>query len=106
MIGVSRVSKATSSTSVISFSSFLKAFEMTQKNPATKSINPAFTAQPKNLTTPQAAELLNVSIAWLERQRWLGTGPCYSRIGRNIRYSESVLWDYVSAHLVVTSTSI
>lgn len=65
-----------------------------------------FTASTRYLTTTEAAELLNVSIAWLERQRWLGTGPCYVKIGRNVRYSESMLWDYVSANLVVTTPSI
>ena len=33
----------------------------------------------ENLTTKQASELLNISVAWLERQRWLGTGRAISR---------------------------
>ena len=107
MIGVRRVSKATSSTSVISFLLFLKAFEMTKKHPATAISTPAVNiANTRNLTTPETAELLNVSVAWLERQRWLGTGPSYVKIGRNVRYPESVLWDYVSANLVETIPGI
>lgn len=61
-----------------------------------------FTASTRFLKTPEAAELLNVSIAWLERQRWLGTGPKYIKIGRSVRYPDAELAKYIAANLVNT----
>lgn len=52
------------------------------------------------LRDPQAADFLNVSIAWLQRQRWLGTGPCYIKVGaRAVRYRKDDLDAWVSANL-------
>jgi hypothetical protein len=47
------------------------------------------------LTTKDAAAFLCVSKAWMERQRWLGTGPAVIRIGRSCRYRISDLEDYI-----------
>ena len=35
----------------------------------------------KLLREPEAAKLLGVSVYWLQKQRWLGTGPAYIRVG-------------------------
>ena len=52
------------------------------------------------LRDPQAADYLNVSIAWLQRQRWLGTGPAYIKVGaRAVRYRKNDLESWVAANL-------
>jgi predicted DNA-binding transcriptional regulator AlpA len=51
-----------------------------------------------------AAKLLGLSVRTLERHRLAGTGPCYARLGRLIRYRERDLDDWVQASLR-TSTS-
>ena len=57
------------------------------------------TTNPEKLLYPaEAARMLSVSVAWLARQRWKGTGPAYVRIGgprgRAIRYrlSDLIRW--------------
>lgn len=32
------------------------------------------------------AKYLGKSVAWCERARWEGTGPCYIKLGRHVRY--------------------
>jgi hypothetical protein len=48
----------------------------------------------KLLTERDAARILNISVHWLRRQRWLGEGPPYVKCGRAVRYEEAalVLW--------------
>lgn len=55
----------------------------------------------KNLIPERdAAEYLCVSAAWLQRQRWLNTGPTYVKVGtRAVRYRRDDLEAWVSANL-------
>jgi predicted DNA-binding transcriptional regulator AlpA len=48
------------------------------------------------LTSREAAEMLNISLYWMERQRWLGTGPRYLKVGRSVRYRFSDIEDYLA----------
>jgi hypothetical protein len=45
-------------------------------------------------TEKEAAPLLGRSTHWLQRHRWLGTGPVYIRNGRPVRYrgSDLITW--------------
>lgn len=56
------------------------------------------------LHTRDAALILGVSAAWLERQRWKGEEPRYVRVGgptgRAVRYRESDLRAYIEANIV------
>lgn len=48
------------------------------------------------LTTPQAASFLNVSTAFLERDRWAGARIPFIRVGsRAVRYMRADLDDYL-----------
>jgi len=50
----------------------------------------------KLLTTKETAEFLNMSVAFLERDRWLGAKIPFVRIGsRTIRYELETLLDYI-----------
>ena len=54
------------------------------------------------LTTAEAAEILCVSRAFLERDRWAGAQVPFVRVGsRAIRYRESDLWDYINGQVQV-----
>ena len=45
------------------------------------------TFQPEKLhDQKEVAQALGKSTAWLERQRWAGTGPIYRKVGRSVRY--------------------
>lgn len=48
----------------------------------------------------QAAKLLAVSPAWLQRKRWEGEGPAYVRHGRAIRYEQSAIDAWIDAHRI------
>ena len=48
----------------------------------------------------QAAELLSISPAWLQRKRWEGRGPVYIRHGRAIRYELGAIEDWIASHRV------
>ena len=53
----------------------------------------------KLLTTKEAAEFLNMSMAFLERDRWAGAKIPFVRIGRRaIRYEHDTLLDYIKAN--------
>ena len=57
------------------------------------------------LTTKQAAEILGVSIAFLERDRWAGARVPFVKIGsRAVRYRLSDLLAYIES-CVCQSTS-
>ena len=43
------------------------------------------------LTTAQAAKLLGISKAYLERDRWKGASIPYLKVGRAVRYRQSDL---------------
>jgi predicted DNA-binding transcriptional regulator AlpA len=48
------------------------------------------------LSTKQVSERYGFSKAWLERQRWLGTGPKFIKIGsRMVRYRASDIEEYL-----------
>lgn len=50
------------------------------------------------LTTKQAAPILGVSIAFLERDRWAGARVPFIKIGsRAVRYRLSDLMDYIES---------
>ena len=48
----------------------------------------------------QAAKLLAVSPAWLQRKRWEGDGPAFIRHGRAIRYEEAAILAWIDAHRI------
>lgn len=50
-----------------------------------------------------AAKILNVSEYWLERQRWLKTGPKYVKIGGAVRYKVEDLEEYIRSRTVTPS---
>jgi predicted DNA-binding transcriptional regulator AlpA len=43
------------------------------------------------LTAKDAASLLRLSPSWLAKARMRGDGPPYMKLGRSVRYGESVL---------------
>lgn len=52
------------------------------------------------LTTKQAAQILGVSIAFLERDRWAGARVPFVKIGsRAVRYRNSDLLAYIESRL-------
>ena len=54
--------------------------------------------QTQLLSTPQAAKFLNVSIAFLERDRWAGARVPFVKIGsRAVRYRLNDLEAYVTS---------
>ena len=53
---------------------------------------------PKLLDTKQAAALIGMSVAFLERDRWAGARIPFLKIGvRAVRYRESDLMDYINS---------
>lgn len=51
------------------------------------------------LSTPQAAKFLNVSIAFLERDRWAGARIPFVKVGsRAVRYRLDDLEAYIANH--------
>lgn len=51
------------------------------------------------LSTPQAAKFLNVSIAFLERDRWAGARIPFIKVGsRAVRYRLDDLHNYIASH--------
>jgi predicted DNA-binding transcriptional regulator AlpA len=55
---------------------------------------------PKLLHTIEAAKILGVSKAWLERKRWEGAGPVFVRHGRAVRYELEALEQWINTHRV------
>ncbi|KMP11200.1 hypothetical protein UR09_03965 [Candidatus Nitromaritima sp. SCGC AAA799-A02] len=59
----------------------------------------------KLIDTKQAAEILGVSAAFLERDRWRGATIPFVRIGNGkgaVRYSVEILQNYIKARTVQT----
>lgn len=55
--------------------------------------------QTQLLSTPQAAKFLNVSIAFLERDRWAGARVPFVKIGsRAVRYRLDDLESYIDTN--------
>ena len=65
---------------------------------------------PRLLHTKDAARILGVSAAWLERKRWQKQPPVYVRIGgpsgRAVRYRESDLLEYIEKNAVLFPESM
>lgn len=56
--------------------------------------------QSQLLSTPQAAKFLNVSIAFLERDRWAGAKIPFVKVGsRAVRYRLQDLQNYIEQHV-------
>jgi predicted DNA-binding transcriptional regulator AlpA len=49
----------------------------------------------------QAAKLLGISPAWLQRKRWEGDGPAYIKHGRAVRYEQSAIEEWIASHRVL-----
>ena len=61
---------------------------------------------PKLLDQKQVSEILRKSPAWLERLRWSGEdGPPFIRIGRNIRYPENELIEWINSKPMSTTAN-
>ena len=58
------------------------------------------------LRTPQAANLLGVSISTLEHMRSYGIGPDYIRVGRQVRYRVADIHAFLDANTVSTRKQI
>lgn len=57
------------------------------------------------LTTKEAAALLGVSKAFLERDRWAGATIPFIRVGnRGVRYRESDLLAYINARICMSTS--
>jgi hypothetical protein len=50
------------------------------------------------LTPRETAERLKVSLSWLAKARMRGDGPPFIKVGRAIRYSETMLMQWMRAH--------
>jgi len=65
---------------------------------------PIYHAADPLLCPKEAATYLNLSVDWLARERWKGTGPGYVRLSGGrfgaIRYRRSALDAYVAAHTI------
>lgn len=48
----------------------------------------------------QAAKLLGVSIAWMQRKRWEGDGPAYIKYSRAVRYEPAAIDAWIDRHRV------
>lgn len=48
----------------------------------------------------QAAKMLAVSPAWLQRKRWEGGGPAYIRHGRAVRYELPEIEAWIASHRI------
>lgn len=51
------------------------------------------------LRTADAARRLGISVSFLEKQRCLGQGPAYLKIGRSVAYRESDIDAWVAAQV-------
>ncbi len=56
------------------------------------------------LNEAQAASILNVSIRTLQQWRVSGRGPCFTKMGRSVRYRESDLSGFVEKGMVRSTT--
>jgi excisionase family DNA binding protein len=54
---------------------------------------------PFYLTPYQAAGYLNSSVSTLAKRRLYGGGPCFTRIGRAVRYRKSDLDEFMASNL-------
>ena len=57
----------------------------------------------KLLTPKEAAKYLRCSVSYLAKSRMSGTGPPFSRVGRNVVYRMKDLFDYVDGNLRIST---
>ena len=50
---------------------------------------------PRLLNQKEVASIIRKSEAWLERQRWLGEGIPYLKIGRSVSYQEDDILSFL-----------
>ena len=50
---------------------------------------------PRLLNQKEVSVIIRKSEAWLERQRWLGEGIPYLKIGRSVRYQEDDILSFL-----------
>lgn len=76
-------------------------------NTANKSLVPPLKTDTPDqlLNEKEVAEYLGLSESWCQRKRWLGGGPPYRKIGRNVRYPKSELDKWINEQGLVHSTS-
>lgn len=61
--------------------------------------------QPQLLDTKQAAALIGMSVAFLERDRWAGAHIPYIKIGaRAVRYRFSDLMEYINSRQCLSNS--
>jgi predicted DNA-binding transcriptional regulator AlpA len=51
----------------------------------------------------QAARMLGLSPAWLQRKRWEGAGPAYIKHGRAVRYELTAIEEWIASHRVTSA---
>jgi len=56
------------------------------------------------LTPKDAADLLRLSTSWLAKARMSGDGPPYIKLGRSIRYRESILVQWMKSHVRLSTS--
>jgi hypothetical protein len=76
-------------------------------NQSRASILKEFEDSPDSALFPQEipAAVIGCSEALLERNRWLGTGIPFIKIGRAIRYRKSEILQWINQHHTISSTS-
>ena len=57
------------------------------------------------ITEKEAAPIVGMSVAWLQRKRWEGGGPPYVKYDRAVRYRMEDLMAWIEAHAGRESTS-
>jgi len=57
------------------------------------------------LSSIEVADIIGKSTAWLARKRWEGDGIPYRKIGRHVRYQESVVMEWLNSQPQLSSTS-
>ncbi len=57
------------------------------------------------ITEKEAAPIVGMSVAWLQRKRWEGGGPPYVKYDRAVRYRVEDLVAWIEAHAGRESTS-
>ena len=50
---------------------------------------------PRLINQKEVSVIIRKSEAWLERQRWLGEGIPYRKIGRSVRYQEDDILSFL-----------
>lgn len=47
-----------------------------------------------------AAEYLGMSVSWIQRSRWDGTGPKFVKFSNAVRYRKADLDEYIEARII------